>query len=270
MSVFRMFQHLLPRARAWRITEDKPLRRLFEGLSGAGEEARAYTDDVYDDIRPETARDLNAWEKQFALPDASLTVQERRDRLSAAWKALGGQSPRYLQDTVRAAGFDVYLHEWWEDSEPDGLSAGCLTARNPNLVLRREYTRASLRYECGEPGLECGEAFIECGDGITPEGYPLVNKLLITENDYNYECGEPGIECGNPSIQAGEFSELITVRKNYILPLDQDKWRFLIYFGGPDFGEIAEIDHNRRDEFERLLLRICPAHLWIGVLARYV
>ena len=36
MTFLRVFKHLLPNARAWRITVDKKLRQFFEGLSGVG------------------------------------------------------------------------------------------------------------------------------------------------------------------------------------------------------------------------------------------
>jgi hypothetical protein len=115
---FNVFKHVLPRARAWRLTIDKQLRQFFEGLAPVGDDAKEYYDGIYQDIDPQTTRCIGLWEKEFALPDTGMTEQERRDRLDSAWKALGGQSPRYIQDTLQNAGFDVYIHEWWWPEVP--------------------------------------------------------------------------------------------------------------------------------------------------------
>ena len=110
----RLFKHLLPNAKAWRLTTDKQLRQFFDGLSGVGRDLRLFIDLIWLDIRPADTRQLSEWEVEFGLPNTLTDEQERRDRLDAAWKARGGQSPRYVQDTLRAAGFDVYVHEWWQ------------------------------------------------------------------------------------------------------------------------------------------------------------
>ena len=108
----------------------KQLTEFFEGLITLPENIRIYIDSIWDDISPSTTRQLTEWENQFGLPNTVTDEQERRDRLDARWKALGGQSPRYIQDTLQAAGFDVYIHEWWElpRTEPP-------VVRNPLLVL---------------------------------------------------------------------------------------------------------------------------------------
>ena len=114
------YKHLLPNARAWRVTIDKTLRRFFEGLTGLPEDAKQFYDLLLCDLDPQKTRELSAWENQFGLLDYILTEQQRRDRLEATWKALGGQSPRYIQDTLQAAGFDVYVHEFFEPSASTG------------------------------------------------------------------------------------------------------------------------------------------------------
>ena len=112
-----MITHLLPNARAWRLTITKTLRSFFEGLTYIWTDPREFIDLVWKDIDPATTRELDMWEEQFDLPNRGLTESERRDRLAAAWKASGGQSPRYLQDTLQAAGFEVYIHEWWDPAD---------------------------------------------------------------------------------------------------------------------------------------------------------
>ena len=231
-----IFKHLLPNARAWRLTVDKFLRQFFDGLSvPLGDDTKQFFDEVWTDIDPQQTRELDAWENQFALVDVNLTEQERRDRLDATWKAVGGQDPRYIQDTLQAAGFDVYVHEWWvPGTEPAIDSPAAATPRDPSLVLSNG-TPVYLN-ECGELLAECGELLAECGERNDPLGYLLVNK--------------------DGSV--------------YTITMNLSEYPYYLYIGGAVFGESAIVDPKRRDEFEDLCLKICPAQQWLGIIVEYL
>lgn len=262
MSLLDTIKHLLPRGRAWRLTIDKTLRKFFVGLSGLPEDVKEYADLVYFDLYPQTTRDLNAWEDQWGLPETGLSEQERRDRLDATWAQIGGQDPRYIQDTVQDAGFDdVYIHEWWVPASSP------VEARNPlNWLI-------GIACECDEDIAECGEAGAACGER-TPVGENpswLVNKLEIAEYDWSVRCNETRCECGEVDIlsQCGEYDGFKIERKTYAIPEDPDTWPYFLYFGDSTFGDSVQIDENRRDEFENLLLRICPTQQWIGLFVDF-
>ncbi|MCH9837704.1 YmfQ family protein [bacterium] len=268
----RVVAHLLPRAKAWRLTVDKYLRQFCEGLAGAlGAPAKLFYDQAYEDTRPEVTRELAAWETHWGLQGSGITEQERRGRLSATWKALGGQSPRYIQDTLRGNGFDVYVHEWWVPGTEAAIGVkACATPRSPLLYLRREFTNTSLGVECGEALAACGEAFAECGNGVEPRGYPLVNKILQTAPDLLALCGETLAEAGEATMVCGSYEAFVTTLRPYSVPSDVTKWPYFLYIGAQDITGIAQVDPKRRDEFEALCLKICPAQQWLGILAEYV
>jgi len=233
---FRIFQHLLPNAKAWRLTIDKQLREFFEGLSGLGSDVKTFYDGIFDDRDPQLTNQLDLWDNQWALPDVGLTTQERRDRLEAVWSALGGQDPRYIEDTLRDAGFDVYVHEWWVPGTEAviGISAAA-TPRNPLVVLRQSLTSITYLNECGELLAECGEALAECGETNDPIGYALVNAIDLTNS----------------------------------VPVDSATWPYFLYIGGIAFGDVATVDPKRREEFETLCLKICPTQQWLGLIVEY-
>jgi hypothetical protein len=112
---FRQFQHLVPFSEAWRTTLEKQLRQFFEGLAeGTQKPTVEFVDDAYLQVFPATTDQLDEWETQFfGQPRDGLLEADRRTLLDARWKAQGGQSPRYIQDILQAAGFDLYVHEWW-------------------------------------------------------------------------------------------------------------------------------------------------------------
>jgi uncharacterized protein YmfQ (DUF2313 family) len=224
MSVFfRIFQHLLPRSRAWSLVTDKTLRRFFEGLAaGAAAPARAAVDSVWLELLPETTTELIEWEQQFGLWGSG-TEAQRRAALSAAWSATGGQSPRYLQDTVQAAGFDLYIHGW---RAPDD------SVRNPHNHTTHPLLGTVQCDDDTAAQSQCGDAEAQCDRFLVGDPGYLVNELL------NYEAPPP-------------------------IPADPLTWRHFVYWGGETFDTPAVVPDSRLLELKRLLLKLCPAHLWI-------
>jgi hypothetical protein len=269
--MFKTLQHLLPNGRAWRATAvNKQLTRLITGLSAWGGDARSALDTDYDELQPAATGALDEWENQFGLPPSLTPDSDRRARLDAAWKAVGGQSPRYLQDTLRSAGFDVYVHEWWAPgAEPPIGSHACAVPRNPLLYLRLDNLPNYQVVDCGEPFAEGGEPFAECGNSINPIGYPLVNKIEYSSPDQIVLCGEPFAECGEADAACGNFFDYEKLLRRYTVPTDPTKWPYFWYVGGAVFGQQASVPVSRRDEFEALCLKIGPLHQWIGVMVNY-
>lgn len=243
MLFFRVFQHLLPRSQAWRITIAKTLRKFFEGLSAAPEDVRDFVDGVYGDLFPATARSrdedggsgaLEEWEAQFGLVPSELSnFDARRAAVDAAWKAQGGQSPAYIESVLQSAGFDVYVHDFWASGPP-------YVARDP-----RDYTTAPRvgTYRCSgfatQPTCSSSASQPRCNAFLNNDPHYLVNKDL-------------------------------TRRAPPPIPDDPSKFPFFMYVGGSTFGTTATVDAARRDEFQRLLLRLRPLHLWIVTLVDYV
>ena len=130
MKYLKLYKHLLPRGRAWSLIADKPLRRFFLGLALVWEDVEQYLGEIYFDLFVGSTRALDEWDDQFGFTQ-KIGTDSRLARLSAAWKASGGQSPRYIQDTLQAAGFDVYVHEWWE---PEFLPGTAIEYTGTNYV----------------------------------------------------------------------------------------------------------------------------------------
>jgi hypothetical protein len=283
MSFFaRLYELLLPTSRVFHFGPVQSyLRRLFEGLAGLPADARTFVDLVFLDLLPFKTRALDQWDDQFGVTAGGLDEAQRQSRLSGMWAASGGQSPRYIQDVLHAAGFEVFIHQWW--TEPVVVTP---VPRDPRLYLSGS-GGAEIAVQCGEPEALCGEdgsatsfpilAPVSCGQSNDPVGYLLVNKIRTAVTisggcgDDNFECStrephEDPIEnvgfCGQPLV-------LDVGLREYDVPADPDRWRYMLYFGGEVFPELAPVDELRRDEFEDLLLKICPGEQWLGILVNY-
>jgi hypothetical protein len=266
------FKHLLPRAKTWSLTATTTLRSFFVGLSSEPVSIREFIDKIYEDRDPALTRELSAYEQQFALPTSNLTNAQRRDRLSAAWSALGGQSPRYIQDILQAAGFDVYVHEWWVPSvaHPSGGSVNndaAPVARVPfDYIDDGSGGLPFLMYDNGADAMDNGADAMDGAAGA-PTGYLLVNKTVIPYEDSASD-GYSGMNDGAEMAQDNRVLRSYPP-KNYVIPADSTKYPYFIYIGGSIFPGQSVIPNSRRSEFEDLCLKICPSEQWLGILVTY-
>lgn len=223
--MFNALRHLLPDGTAWRVVVDKLLRRYLEGVSSVATDARVFIDEVAEDMVPDSTRELAEWQDQFALFKVGDEAAQRNG-LGAAWQANGGQSPRYLQDIMQAAGFPVYVHDWW--NEPG------LDAKDP-----RDHTNQPTigTYQCGDPDSYCASlpGVAHCNRFLANEIWYLVNKTL--------------------SQDAPEA-----------VPDDPDYWPHFVYWGGETFPDRVTIAAEERDRFEALLLKYNPTEKWLVTL----
>ena len=257
-----MFSHLLPNARAWRLTVTKTLKQFFEGLEGINSDIKTFFDLIWLDIFSNTTRELGAWEFQLGLTQNGLTEQERRDRIDAARKALGGQSPRYIQDTLQANGFDVYVHEWWEVPV-----VGSPVVRNPLTYLDDGSVAIPFTMYDGGVDAQDGDADSQDGGTSTPIGYLLVNKIITADNQFIGD-GSTLMQDGGVDAQDGDVVVLYGT-KQYTIPVDPAKWPYFLYIGGSTFPDVANLSESRKEEFEDLCLKLCPTEQWLGILVTY-
>lgn len=300
----KWFDKLLPKSRAFDLSKNKQITEFFTALENVYFDLVDFLNDIYLDIWPSSTRQLDEWDAQFNLrDDPALTELQRRTRLDAAWKRTGGQSPKYIQDSLQNAGFDVYIHEWWEPGSNPPV------ARNPNLFVSTPYVPP----QCGENIARCGEPDAQCtdlpfvpvpfdlpiGDDIyvvgagnpvmeagNPEaeagnfqepidpgdGYLLVNKIWVTEfSGVAAQCGEPTMQCNETLAQCGIADlDYRFGRKQYPVPQDPDQWPYIIYICSEIYNVPATVEASRRDEFENLLLSICPAQQWLAIWVTYI
>lgn len=270
--MFKQFKHLLPNSKAFNLTPAKNLRYFFEGIGNALNAPRIFLDLIWDDIFPSKTRQLNEWETQFALPSTFLTEDQRRTRLDAVWKAIGGQSPRYIQDTLQNAGFNVYVHEWW-DPIPQRPLGGSVrndytpTPRNPILYLDDGQTTSPFLMFDGGSDAQDGDTLSYDGATNVPVGYPLVNKVIAPAISTICD-GNADMQDGAQLAQDGG-NYTFYAQRQYILPTDSEKWHYFLYIGGKTFPTQAQIPNARREEFEELCLKIRPLEQWLGILVEY-
>jgi len=237
MLFFRIFQHLLPRAEAWRLTIEKTLRKFFEGLGNSFTDLRQYLDLVWLDQFAATTRELEESEFDEGLfPPASKSVADRRTALATERAAPGGQSPSYIQSRIQEAFPQIYIHQWWSSGPP-------YVARDP-----RAYTTNPLigQYQCGSGAFEY-QCSLQREINGTPIEQPQCSNLLL--NDPGYLVNED-----------------LTGRPPPPVPDNPKYWPYFLYFCDETFGEPAIVPTADLPELKRLLLRHCPTQHWIVLI----
>lgn len=101
------------------------------------------------------------------------------------------------------------------------------------------------------------------------QGYPLVNAIRETTRK-DIGMGDDQMNMGDEGSAMGEYSAYAETRRVYRLPSDPSTWGAICYVGGAVWPQLAQVPASRRDEFEALVLRHLPAHIWAGMMVEYV
>lgn len=256
---FKVFKLLFPRSNAFLLFVQKRFTQLIEALTALPSDFRQYVDQIWQDIFPSTTRSLDLWEKEFGVLFTPSGEATRRMNLEAQWSLTGGQDAQYIEDTLRGAGFDVYVHENIPAVDPDNFLSGVfvMQAGGPNAYAGRSDAYA------GKTG---GELLV---NGPIFTNVPLV--LAIADG--------PTAFAGNQFASAGYFEELQQIDKIYQITDDPDLWPYFFFVGGvatrdPGTNELTAIDYaqipiEREQEFKTLLLQIKPAQSWAGLIINF-
>jgi hypothetical protein len=240
MSLFRSIQHLLPTGESFRLGVNKYVTEFWQGLGNFADSAKTYVDLVYLDLFPDTTRELEEWEQFYGLsPSASATEVERRMALAAEWRATGGQSPAYIQSVLQTAGFDFYLHEWWESTDP-------WVARDPHDYTDDPTFGSFQCYDNYDPLGPSVEPWLTAGDADAQADAWLANETHYWANATLSDDAPPPI------------------------PNDPDAYPYFLYFSGATFPDPVLIYESRRAELKRLIQKLKPSQQWIVCLAEYV
>lgn len=129
-KILKLTKSLLPKGRAFRVPQGGVMENLFRGL--AISESIFLNDSIstYDAVIPDSAKftieDAEMWEKKLGIKAAPSTpLATRMAVIRQRYNYPSTDAPRqhytFIQDQLRSAGFDVYVHENPSGTPPDEL-----------------------------------------------------------------------------------------------------------------------------------------------------
>jgi len=235
MSLFRgVIDALLPPGSLWVPDSGYDLDLLLDGISDNIDTVRVFLHELARVRSPLLTPILADLEREYGIvPNDKLSESVRRQRLLAV-KTDGNSdgTTDWLQNKLRAAGFDVYVHI----NNP---------AVDPATLLNYGNDPVFASDEEGAQFGESGEYFVAKGGVLLVNGPIYYNQELIT-----YQ-----------SPSASQYWPLIFFIGG---PATRDTDGSLLDF------EWVKIDILRKTEFIRLIIKYKPMFTWVGVKADYV
>jgi len=256
---FKIIKLLLPKNRNFIIYLEKQLSQFFKALTSIPSDFKNYLENIFFDIFPSTTRFLDLWKDEFGFSDFPPFTSQKREAIDGEWKSIGGQGKDYIQQVLRDAGFDVYVHENIPPVDPDLFLSSV-----PIMV-------------CGGFNAYCGrsDAFAgKTGGDLLVNGPIYTNEVSILS-----VAGEENMVCGNIYAKCRYFESMKLTDKTYFIPNNSDYWGFFFFIGGPATRNInheletidtAFIPAERKEEFKKLILKLKPAQTWVGLIVSYV
>jgi hypothetical protein len=254
----KIFKFLLPKANAFLIFIQKKLTQFLEGLTNVPDDFKKYINHIFLDIFPQSTRQLDLWKNQFGLIFFPPGENEQRETIDGEWKAQGGQGPDYIQQVLRDAGFEVYVHENNPPVDPDIFLNAI-----PIMV-------------CG--GFNAYAGRVDAFAGKTG-GELLVNSPIYTNRtEIESVAGNVNMSCGNVLAVCRYFKRMILTEKIYTITDDPDYWSYFFFIGGLATRDVdhklltienALIPSERENEFKRLILKLKPGQSWVGLIITY-
>lgn len=227
------FSRLFPSGHAWKNLTASSLKKVSNVFDVKLREAASDLDAVAQDAFAMTTAQLSTWETEFGLRTAS-TELARRQTLDIVLRSDGGQSLTFLQNTLQAAGFNVWVHSCWVSENP-------FVVRDPRAYI-----------DPPEYGTEL------CTDNVDWSQPQCTDMPAWDQAQTN------GIVGGT------NYFDNITLQDTYIPPIpdDPDAWPFFLYIGGQVFPQYAQIDMTRIDELRRLICKHRPLRHWIVLMVQ--
>jgi hypothetical protein len=227
------FSRGAPSGHAWKNLPSSILKKVFGVFDTELREAASLIDVVAKDAFADTTNQLDTWEREFGLRTPA-TELERRQQLDFTLRSDGGQSLEFIQDTLQAAGFNVWVHSCWVSENP-------FVVKDPRAYI-----------DPPEYGTEL------CTDNVD------WNQPQCTDTPAWGQAQANGIVGGT------NYFDNITLQDNYLPPVpdDPDAWPFFLYIGGQVFPQYAQIDMDRYDELRRLICKHRPLRHWIVLMVQ--
>lgn len=247
----RVLNSVWPSGATWLPAPDKGLDWLLEALGESLDEARDDMQTLATLRMPADTALLPELEIDYGIvPDTGMTESERRRVLELKKnRRFSGATPEDLQDTLRDAGFDVFVYSNDPAVNPAPFtSAFLLTAGADNA-------------HAGEP-----DAVAE-----VDQRKILVNgDLVISTSEYLAHAGELEGIAGEDEAVA-EITGTAETLFEYTSPSNPGDWPLVFFVGGaatfaPDGSiiniNVASIPAARIPEFKRTILEIKSTHSW--------
>lgn len=253
---------LLPPGPKWNPSTGLDFDLWLNGLSESFDDNLLFLEQLALLRDPRLTPNLEDLEREYGITTkTNLSESVRRENLNVKIYSRGGTGSKdNLQDSLERAGFMVQVHE----NSP---------AVDPSLFLDQAFQLTlgdTNNAYIGDPNAYLGRI----------GGELLVNGAVFTQRPiYLSELNGQNAYIGDPLMGLGYFTELYKEKQEFPIPTDPDSWPFIFFVGGDATRdgtgaltniEQADIESEKREEFENIILAYKPMHSWAGLIISYI
>lgn len=234
-------------------------KRLVDAKLKSFDTAYSDTLSILDSLLPDNENfdsvDADNWERVLQIQPNTTDLEIRKQRIARQLNYPSGIVERshyeFIQEQIRAAGFDVYVTEnrFWNGSEFEIV--------DPDIISTQDM----------ESGLPESGVYEAAGE-IAGTDYTSIIANFIDETIDNEFFNAPPL---NP-IEAGVFqSGEVESGGGGITSLDRDiQLQASFFIGGSSFPSIVDVDILRKEELRQLVLKLKPAHTLVFEYINYI
>jgi uncharacterized protein YmfQ (DUF2313 family) len=244
----KLTRQLFPQGRAYRIAKNSVKEKIVNALVVSESNFVSDADSVLNHILPDndgfTVYDALIWEQRLGInSNPSTSLEDRKaaiiQKLNHPGNILARQSAGYLEQQLRLAGFDVYVHD-----------------NNPVLTIQQVLTIGQNLPQLGN---------FQLGQNQLADAYSVYSTLFELSQLGNFQLGQH---------QLGQKKYKNIVANKIDSELDKNfLWQNInrtFFIGGENLGEFADVDASRKDEFRQLILQLKPARTISLLLINYI
>lgn len=251
----------MPPGSIWTPSDGGDLDNLLDGVGQTDSDTQDFLTALASLRSPELTIELAALEQEYGIaPDDTVADSVRRARLLAVKTASPGNgTAETMQKNLRAAGFNVYVHENTPPIDP-----ALFLDLSPAAIFGNQqavFGNASAVF-----GGKLGELVV---NGPTYEHLNFSGAVF----------GGLKAFFGNENAVFASGSAFAQDLIGYSLPADPGYWPLVFFVGGlavrngaGELTEIAEADISlsRKTELISSIVRYKPVHAWAGTIIKYV
>lgn len=242
-DLLNLAKQLFPKGRAFYIAKNSAKERMIKGLSLSDDRFINDSQNVLWHILPDndnfTEYDANLWEIRLGIIQNPLNTLEQRkaaiiQKLNHPGNILARQSGGYIQDQLRLAGFDVYIHENTEQLDL-------------NQYLKVNGAIKPL--------------------GAFRSGQQRLGNIFTYYNGFFsvFQLGQ--FRLGQRRLNQKQWNQIVANKIESFEDFKQMTYtaQRIFFIGGETVGSFANVPQNREAEFRQLILMLKPAKS-IGIL----
>lgn len=240
---------LYPTGRAFNMPDGSNFEKLHSALSesesDAFDNASSFLSSILPDNPDFTVEDAEDWERRLGMISNPLvSLQDRKDAIIRKMNHPGDiparQSWDFLEQSLRLAGFNVWVHE----NIPEQSIFSLL---QPLSGTAQQGTNQQGTFQQGTVITANPSLFTQIQQGMFQQGQVQQGGFVYTNKVVNNIKEIP--------------DAFFNIGSNY---------RSTFWIGGQNLGEFADVDVNRKDEFRQLILRIKPVQSVGFLLINYI